>query len=216
MAQATQTKQAIGELLLAGTVAAADFAQFLQTYNTIIPHSPSPDAPTLMLLEAQPRHVITQEKRQGLLHFALFDPSFNFASYTSGRIFHALGELRWEQQHSDIQMVYTGHKAYKPQLQDAKETDLDAYTFEDRKYFLFGKRLDQEQLKRIGPAQAGDFAEVRIPRLLRYPPLPTLGNAERVQLVMCEYIDSTTALNVAYRFKRLVPFHNQSESTGAQ
>ncbi|MBV9688659.1 MAG: hypothetical protein JO202_03005 [Ktedonobacteraceae bacterium] len=217
MVQATQTKQAIGELLLAGTIADADFAGFLQTYSSIIPPSTSPDSPTLMLLEAQPRHVIAQEERQGLLHFALFDPRFNFAPYTSGRIFHALGELRWERQHSNIQIVYTGHKAYKPQLQDVKETELDGYAFEDRKYFLFGKRLDQEQLKRIGPrAQAGDFAEVRIPRLLRYPPLPTLANAERVQLVMCEYIDSTTALNVAYRFKRLVPFHNQSKTIGAQ
>jgi hypothetical protein len=65
------------------------------------------------------------------------------------------------------------------------------------------------------PAKLGDFAEVRIPRLLRYPQLPTLAGAERVQLVMCEYVDSETAVNVAYRLKNLVSFPKQSEMTGA-
>ena len=207
MAQGTETKGAIGEILLAGTILEKNFASFIHAYNKNIPFSTLPDVPTLMLLEAQPRHVIEQNARQDLLHFALFDPTFDFTPYTSGRIFHALGELRWERQHLKVQIVYTGHKEYKPVLKDARETTLDACIPKDREYFLFGKKLDKKELDRIGPAaQLGDFAEVRIPRLLRYPQLPMLADAERVQLVMCEYVDPTTAVNVAYRFKNLVPF----------
>jgi hypothetical protein len=215
MVQATQTERATGQLLLAGTIQGEDFAAVLQAYR--IPDSIPPDAPALMLLEAKPRRVIEQDARQNLLHFAFFDPTFDFTPYTSGRIFHALGELRWERQHPSVQIVYTGHKEYKPELQDARETALDAYIPKDRAYFLFGKRLNkQERDLLIGPAaQPGDFAEVRIPRLLRYPQLPTLTDAERVQLVMCEYTDPTTALNGAYRFKKLVRFQKQSETTGA-
>src|SRR6266700_2040713 len=212
MAQATQTKGAIGEILLAETIVEENFASFIQAYNNSIPPSTSPDVPTLMLLEEQPHRVIEQNARQDLLHFALFDPTFDFMSYTSGRIFHALGELRWERQHPGVQIVYTGHKEYKPELPDANETTLDTCIPEDREYFLFGKRLEEKQLDRIGPvAQPGDFAEVRIPRLLRYPQLPTLAGAERVQLVICEYVDSATAVNVAYRFKNLVRFPKHSE-----
>ncbi len=117
MAQATQTERASGELLLAGTISGEDFASFIQAYNNI-----PPDAPALMLLEAQPRRVIEQDARQNLLHFAFFDPSFDFTPYTAGRIFHALGELRWERQHPNVQIVYTGHKEYRPELPDASET----------------------------------------------------------------------------------------------
>ncbi len=216
MTQATQTELATGELLLAGIIQGEDFASFIQAYNSNIPHNTSLDTPTLMLLEEQPRRVIQQHARQDLLHFAFFDPTFDFTPYTSGRIFHALGELRWERQDTNIQVVYTGSRKYKPVLKDASKTMLDAYIPRDREYFLFGKRLEQQQLDRIGSAaQAGDFAEVRIPRLLRYPQLPTLADAERVHLVICEYIDPDTALNFAYRFKNLVPFQKQSESTGA-
>jgi len=207
MVQVTQTKGAIGEILLAGTIVEANFASFIQAYNKKVASITSPDA--LMLLEEQPHHVIERDARQDLLRFERFDPSSNFTRYTSGRIFHALGELRWERQDSELQIVYTGHKEYKLELPDARETPLDGYIPKDREYFLFGKRLDEKELVRIGPvAQPGDFAEVRIPRLLRYPRLSTIANAERVQLVICEYMDPETSVNVAYRFKALVPFQS--------
>jgi hypothetical protein len=216
MTQATQTTGAIGEILVAGTILEEKFASFIQAYSKKVASITSPEAPALMLLEEQPHRVIEQEARQDLLSFEFFDPNIDFTPYTSGRIFHGLGELRWERQHPKVQIVYTGHKEYRPELPDARETTLDAYIPRDREYFLFGKRLDEKELDRIGPAaQPGDFAEVRIPRLLRYPQLPTIADAERVQLVMCEYIDPTTALNVAYRFKSLVRFQKQSETTGA-
>ncbi len=61
--------------------------------------------------------------------------------------------------------------------------------------------LAEKQLKRIGPpAQEGDFAEVRIPRLLRYPRLSPDAKADYLQLAVCEYIAPATGTSVAYRF----------------
>lgn len=206
MTQAIQTNLAIGELLFAATLQETDFGPFLKTYRI-------PSDTTLMLLESQPRYVIKQEERQELLHFAPFDASFDFTPYTSGRIFHELGELRWERQPLEISIVYTGHKEYKPELPKIDEIALDKIEFTDsRAYLLFGKRLNDVQLQRIGSAaRKGDFAEVRIPRLLRYPSLDTTKGAERVQLVMREYIDKSTGLNVAYRCKSLEPFRESKQ-----
>lgn len=202
----TQAQLAIGELLFAATLREADFGPFLKTYRI-------PSDTTLMLLESQPRYVIKQEERQELLHFAPFDASFDFTPYTSGRIFHELGELRWERQQAQVHIVYTGQKEYKPELPKIDETALDTIQFTDsRAYLLFGARLKGKQLEPIKPvAQEGDFAEVRIPRLLRYPLLDTIKDAERVQLVMREYIDPSTGLNVAYRCKSLEPFSKEKQ-----
>lgn len=216
MAETTHTQKATGELLLAGTIAEEQLTAFILAYSKDTLPEPS-ETPTLMLLEEQLHRTIRPDERQDLLYFARFDPDFDVTHYTSGRIFHEFGELRWERQFPGVQLVYTGHSQYSPQLQDARKTLLDTCDFEDRKYFLFGKRLDEEQLKRIGPAaQSGDFAEVRIPRLLRYPTLDSLANAERVQLVIREYTDAATGFNVTYRFKSLVPFPQQSKTTGAK
>lgn len=88
--------------------------------------------------------------------------------------------------------------------------ELDACSAIDRKYYLFGKRLDANFLKDIGqPAQAGDFAEARIPRLLRYP---IVTEKERVQLVACEYSDRESGAGVAFRFKKLVEAEEHHES----
>src|SRR5579872_6634042 len=103
MAQATQSALAVDELLLAGTVSGEDFTAFLQAYQ--VPAAIEPGAPTLMLLEEQPRRVVAENARQDLLYFAVFDPDFDFTLYTAGRIFHRLGELRWERQQTEVQVV---------------------------------------------------------------------------------------------------------------
>lgn len=194
------------ELLVTGSVRAEDFATFVST--CAIP----PDSPTLMLVENQARYVIQPQERQNLLQFAVFNPAFDFTPYTSGRIFHAQGELRWERQQAHMHIVFTGAQAYRPGLLDAEEIALDDCEKVPRAYFLFGRRLDDQQLARIGPAaQTGDFAEVRIPRLLRYPLLPAVAQAERVQLAMYEYVDPTTGANVAYRFYDLAPYQKSQE-----
>ncbi len=201
------------ELLLAGTVTDEDFIELVRTY----PIPSDPRTPTFMLLEIQPRFIITQEQRQGLLHFARFQPDFDFTPYTSGRIFHRHGEIRWERLHSLVQVVYTGSAGYRPAMQavdDVPEELLstDLGTITDRKYLLFGKRLDADQLQRIGaPTQAGDFAEVRIPRLLRYPPLADNTEAECIQIAVREYLHPATGANMAYRFYDLVRFETSQE-----
>ncbi len=196
------------ELLLAGTVTDKDFMTLVRTYTV------SPDSPTLMLLETQPHSVVKQEQRQGLLHFAHFQHDFDFTLYTSGRIFHKFGEVHWERLYPLVQVVYTGSTEYQPTIQATNglnKESLSACPTRDRKYLLFGKRLDEGQLQRIGsPTQTGDFAEVRIPRLLRYPPLDDTAKAERVQIEIREYLHSATGTNVAYRFYNLVPFETET------
>src|SRR5690349_14300853 len=177
------------ELLLAGNT--KDLAEVLKAYCV-----PS-DTHMLMLLEMLPQHIVEPYKRQKLLHFAHFDPD-GCADYTSGRVFHKYGELRWEKQDGATQIVYTGHEHYKPEIDITQTMQLDSCKLVSRSYFLFGKRLDDHQLARIGPpAQAGDFAEARIPRLLRYP---APEDAERVQIVVYEYFDRTAGGKVAFRF----------------
>lgn len=192
------------DLLVAGTMSTEGFAAFVKNYT------PPPGTTTLVLMESQPDHVVEPGERQDLLRFVLFDPKMDFKPYTSGRIFNEYSEIRWEKHHSDIDIVYTGNEEYRPDLQNAKVRDprkLDGCKLVSRKYFLFGKRLDAAGLDHIGAvAQEGDFAEVRIPRLLRYPRLDSLGDAERVQLAVYEYVDLKTGTNVAYRFHGLVPF----------
>ena len=200
-----QTK-ATGELLLAGFVKNVEFEALINTYNI------SSDTVPFILLENQPRRVIASGERQKLLHFARFDLCFDFTPYTSGRIFHQFGELRWERQQQRTQIVYTGKKEYKPELEQSIKKLLDEVEWQERYYILFGKRLDDKQLDRIGSvAKQGDFAEVRIPRLLRYPPTDLPTKVERVQLVVCEYLNPDTGANIAYRFKGLVPYEKPKE-----
>ena len=190
----------VQELLVSGEVGIEDFKALVRTYKL------ASDAPTLMLLESQPTYIIEPEERQNLLLFMRFDRDFDFASHMSGRIFHRYGEMRWEKLASSVQVVFSGMQEYKPALQNAKEKTLDDHKKVCRTYFLFGKRLDDEQRNRIGPAaQAGDFAEVRIPRLLRYP-LPASATAEYVRLAVYEYVAPTTGAIIAYRFHDLLPF----------
>src|SRR2546421_12507532 len=95
------------------------------------------DEPVLMLLEIQPQGIVEQGKRQDLLHFDYFDRDTNFTPYTSGRIFHKGGELRWEKQHEGIRIVYTGHELYKPEIDIRQTMQLDTCKLVPRQYFLF-------------------------------------------------------------------------------
>lgn len=214
MVEPVQTKhqKAIHERLLSTTLSEKEFAAFVRSYR-VPPDTPdTPEHRTLMLLEQQPRQVIEPEERQDLLRFSIFNRAFDFAPYTSGRIFHQLGELRWERHASHVHVVYTGHSEYQPDWQDVRKEELDNRYKVPRAYFLFGKRLDKPQLERMKPAaQDGDFAEVRIPRLLSYPKLDTIEKAELVQLVVCEYIDDATGANIAYRFQELVAYVEKSK-----
>jgi hypothetical protein len=198
--------QTTTDLLLGGYVQNKNFSSFIKAFT--VPH----DTTTLMLMESQPRYIVQPEQRRDLLLFSEFKADTDFAPYTSGRIFHAYGELRWERHSSQVQVVYTGDAQYAPELPPNEPQTLKECERVIRNYLLFGKRLEEPQRLRIGSAaQPGDFAEVRIPRLLRYPTLPELANAQRIQLAVCEYMDQITGVNVAYRFQGLVPFQQSGE-----
>lgn len=185
----------VQQICLAGTV--SDIAALIQAYRT-------PDTLSVwMLVEKHPQHIVEPQDRHDLLYFANFTRDFDYSSYTYGRIFHPDGELRWEKDGGAFQVVYTGDIQYCPELKGTTSLTLDTYPAQTKRYYLFGKRLDDKQLQRIGAsAQAGDFAEVRIPRLLRYPVLQ--DTSERVQLVVNEHRDSATGRNIAFRFVTLV------------
>lgn len=205
MSRATQ------ELLLGGRVQHEDFAAFIKAFSTS--SYTSRNQVTLLLLEKLPRTLVSPALRQDLLLFSELQTGIDIASYTSGRIFNTFGELRWEKQTNHVYVVYTGDKAYTPTLNQSKEECLDTCKPVTRRYLLFGKRLESAQLEQIGKAaRLGDFAEVRIPRLLRYPVLPELAAASYVKVTVCEYTDQTTGANMAYRFKELVPCKQLQEN----
>jgi hypothetical protein len=142
---------------------------------------------SVFLGEENPKHYLTTKQRQDALVCKRYDeqkPSIYYAAYTSGRIFSEEAELRWEQNDALMQVVYIGVALDLPELRPVEDLSLDKY--QTKKYFLFGERLSAEQLQRIGdPAQEGDFAELRIPRLLHYP-VQFVGN--RVQVIVREYV----------------------------
>jgi hypothetical protein len=168
-----------------------------------------------MLLERQPQQATEQRLRQNPLLFTQLESdgklndaitrlesSNNPESYTSGRVFHPYGELRWEKQQQSVNVIYTGDEQYKPEIDFRETIQLSTCDVMSRRYFLFGKRLSGQQLERIGvKEQVSYFAEARIPRLLCYPaPL----DAQRVQLLIYQYVDHDTGVNKAFRFVDLV------------
>lgn len=174
----------------------------------------SPDA--YVLVEQLPISVVLKpEERQNLLLFKRFskiEPETRLSNYTSGRIFTSEFELRWERQDGMFHVVYVGVE--RSQLLPVKETEINMASFRKAHYYLFGKRLKDEgvdnDVARIGPpARAGDFAELRIPRLLRYPELPNAPKAQRLRLAVREYIDETGQVQL-FRFLNLEPGEEES------
>jgi hypothetical protein len=170
----------------------------------------------LFLVEMLPQHVVVKPKeRQDLLRFAYFDAKIRYANYTSGRIFHQDFELRWQKNDGKTQVVYVGTKRdllwlevmSSPDLDRSQwKSDIDLNNYHRRHYYLFGERLRAGDLDKIGvPVEERDyaFAEVRIPRLLLYRPAPP--NAQRVRLVVREYLDEGTDEVKLFRFESLEP-----------
>jgi hypothetical protein len=155
-----------------------------------------------VLVEQLPVNVVLKpEERQNLLLFKRFgeiEPETRLSNYTSGRIFTPEYELRWERQDGKFQVVYVGQE--RSQLLPEAETEINTTSFRTTHYYLFGRRLDDNDVAKIGPpAEIGDFAELRIPRLLRYPELPNAPRAQRLRLAVREYIDETGQVQL-FRF----------------
>lgn len=152
-------------------------------------------------------------------HGAKIDP----ALYTSGRIFCQKFELRWNynQRTRETQVVYLGEEERTlPDLKPAKNldslrTELRALEKKAKSghYYLFGTTLDTslngERIQQMGlveeqrDADWRYYAEVRIPRLLRYPKPDNAGNKRRVRLVVCEYFERGTGSVRLFRFQKL-------------
>ncbi len=186
------------EVLYTGPVTVKDFPQLVIDCEFL------PSA--FVLVERLPEQVIIKTRdQQDLLRFTHFDRDIPFGDYTSGRIFDEHTELRWEKQEDTMKVVYLGSKErvrtlLNYQLQESNELGKLKSTGE-KKYFLFGERLSPQDLKKIGSAaKPGDFAEVRIPRLLRYP--VQQDEQRYVRLVVREYLDEENRV-VLFRFQDL-------------
>lgn len=176
----------------------------------------SPEA--YVLVEQSPDHVMASpEERQNLLLFIRLKEleseqyeNIRLSNYTSGRVFDQNAEIRWErmkqteQQGGKFQAVYVGPEREQFPLKKDKEQSAKLGEPGDTHYFLFGERLKPEDINKIGPpARAGDFAQLRIPRLLRYPSPRKGRNAQRLQLVVSEYVDEDTGKVHLFRFRDL-------------
>ena len=201
------------EILCTGSV--HDLATLVAAFNF------PPEA--YVLVERLPQQVVNDAERQNLLRFArLHDidrprDRIDIASYTSGRIFYRDFELRWEKDSSGTNVVFLGTKeVYRGAQRDIPELTPDEDTLKElvpqapRYYYLFGQLLDADEREQMGiKAAEGEeyYAEVRIPRLLRYPdPEPSAPKkAQRVQLTVREYADNRTGRVELFRFQDLRP-----------
>ena len=185
------------EMVYAGSV--VDITKFIQKCSFL-----SGAAGPLILLERQPHNIVGKEDRQNLLLFAEYPCKLAhlISEYTAGRIFHEEFELRWEKITRGVQVVYIGKQQTLPLLTEGTDV-LKNCARVNSSYYLFGKRLDDKAWENIGqPAQKGDFAEVRIPRLLRYP-VKEKGE-DYVKLNVYEYRHKVTKERILFRFRSLV------------
>jgi len=202
------------EILLAGQFGPAALAALVRTWN--------PSAPAYLMREELPRRQILPKQRLDLVRFELLPANQRdlaaffsneaaqafFAPQTSGRIFCRQGELRWEaSQDGKLKAAFVGEETSGVSLPDVQPEHLDEryQRRPERAALLLGTRLQGEEFQRLASSeQESYFAEVRIPRLLRYPHHPT-WSAERLQLTYYEYLDRAGAC-VAVRFTGLAPF----------
>jgi hypothetical protein len=203
------------EILYAGPVALEKMPQIVAACHF------EPEA--LFLAENIPTHlIITQKERQELLCFKyvgkVMDENGDVpcAKYTTGRIFQDDRELRWERQKETLRVVYLGPADNNAEAifleygMKNKEEDLAALekSQELKYYALFGERIKEADLRYFGKtAQPGDFAVVRIPRVLSYPIKPDDEPAAR--LLVCEYHNKATGSVDLFRFQELETWNDK-------
>ena len=159
-----------------------------------------------VLVEMLPQHIVYKQGRQSLLCFARLSDGVDLAHYTSGRVFDQDAELRWEKiGEGKYCVVYLGTKREIRGLKNDEKNQQELNSLESAKeakyYYLFGEYLEANKLKNMGiEPEEGYYAEVRIPRLLRYPAPP---GARRVQIKVLEYLNRDTYEVKVFRFQGL-------------
>jgi hypothetical protein len=186
------------EVLYAGSITVGDFPRLIADCGF--------SSTAFALIARLPERVITRAReRHDLVRFTYFDRSIPFTDYTSGRIFDEQAELRWEKQGNSMQVVYLGSKGREQillnyGLRESHEL-VKLNPTGEKKIFLFGERIAPEDAEKMGgTASPGDFAEVRIPRLLHYP--VSQDKQRYVRLVVREYCDEQNRV-VLFRFQDL-------------
>jgi hypothetical protein len=199
----------MAEILYTGLVPAADMERIVEVCQF------TPEA--CFLAELIPIwQVKTQREREDLLQFTFFKRTLRCTDYTSGRIFQHDRELRWERQGERMRVIYLGSAENEAQLaacQLQKKETLHGLTkkAEPTYYALFGERLRDNDLLKLGKAaQKGDFAVVRIPRMLRYP--VKVNDDRYARLLVCEYVETGTQRVVLFRFQGVESWRMSDES----
>jgi hypothetical protein len=168
------------------------------------------------------RFIETAQARRELLRFMYVKDGTPCAAYVTGRIFQEDRELRWEQHKEAFRVVYLGptdstdeNIFYEYGLKNkGKELEALKKSSEPTYYYLFGERLKTEDLPYFGKtAQPGDFAVVRIPRVLRYP-VPQ-DDKPSVRLLVREYHNAVTGNVDLFRFQGLETW-NDKKGGGAR
>jgi len=171
-----------------------------------------------VVVERQPKTIVGEHERQGLLRFALLkdcidEGGINLASYTSGRVFHQDFELRWEQDaviRGQTSVVYLGVERELPGLTKSEWIVQPEDEDKEQHYYLFGELLGQDKQRKMGLDQQKGYeyyAETRVPRLLRYPRLGG-RQPQRLQLTAREYLlidQKGEEQGRVYRFLKLKP-----------
>jgi hypothetical protein len=166
----------------------------------------------LFMAEQLPTHLINKQERLDLLRFIHYKSDLSCAKYTSGRIFQEDRELRWEKQGEKLRVVYVGAAKSEAELRDdhlRPNTVLSTLEKKLAYYYLFGERLRRNDLDKMGKSvQEGDFAVVRIPRILRYP--VAKNNKRYARLIVCEYREPETDRVALFRFHNVEAWNGEA------
>lgn len=197
------------EILYAGSVPLEKMAQIVAACHF--------EQDALFLAENIPMQpVILQQVRRDLLRFTYVKEGTPCAAYSSGRIFQEDRELRWERQKEILHVVYLGPADTNVEiilLENGLKNKNDRLaelkkSLEPKYYALFGERLKEEDLPYFGKtARPGDFAVVRIPRVLHYP-VPQ-NDEPAVRLLVCEYFNEAMGSVDLFRFQALETWNDK-------
>jgi hypothetical protein len=181
-------KQAVDEVALCGVVS---------RFDLVIAALPS--TPTLVIVEQVPAGWLDAEARARGLRFEHFVAGQQIDPQTRGRIFGETFECRWEPGEgggTTVRVRYVGVPVQVEGLTPPAGIDLPALMTRNVRYDLWGERVDDPAI--VGePSDALVYAELRVPRLLRYP---VNGRPRRVRLRVREYIDPMTGRVALSRF----------------